>query len=699
MRLWVEESGSRLPPAHEGAQTLTLAADTCGRHIVTHPGAHGRGYSTVTVTILPNSNSSTGYQVSGPVSHSVALGSGNSGEGNNNMRTRSVFTAPTVAPVNMTASQSQVTAFKTSDFGFRDADPQDSLKEITITALPNSSHGTLMHGATPAATAVNAVIAEDDIDTLTFTPASGSASNTATFTFTATDTSGHASLATSDPATMRIVIGATLPVVTIDSVATDGAGDDLNFTLRRTGGDMTQALVAYAGVEQGFITSIEVEFDANAATGTGFQNYGGSTGTGLRPGTVLRLFVMSPDDPAILGTPGMYALGTGTARERTITIPANLPPRVKTNPPTFPDLHPGEAFSFDLSSYFEDPEGETLTFTKSLNGCPNPASRLVTTSGTNLVGGDSGAVPSDAALNTMPPCIIVVSDGYVPNNLEHSFTLNITAAPVVMPAKPTINFKANGFPTSLTRGQDVTVTFTRTGDDSASLVMGYQLNVGSKANSDKLTFAENSDEVELALDWDDDIASGAGGNLAVTILPSDDLALTFTPPFPGDYTVGTPNIMTVAIPAAPAANTKPTAVDDSFGISSDHTRSATLSGNVITGVAGTGLTTEGGATDIMLGADMDDGGVSNLRVTFVSAALSDGSLDPDGAQTPGSTGTTVTLTSAGQPDNQRNGRFHPPRRPAISSSSSFPRTKRAIAAGETGTIPPTASRTGQPRPA
>ena len=179
---------------------------------------------------------------------------------------------------------------------------------------------------------------------------------------------------------------------------------------------------------------------------------------------------------------------------------------------------------------------------------------------------------------------------------------------------PTINFKANGFPTSLTAGEDVTVTFTRTGDDSASLVMGYQLNVGSKANTVKLTFAENSDEVELALDWDDDIASGAGGNLAVTILPSDDFALSFTPPFPGDYTVGTPNTMTVAIPAA--SNMAPTAVADAYIIGEDiDVANSGTQRAIPSSLTGTTNVITGDSNNV--GADSDvDGMQADLRVTF-----------------------------------------------------------------------------------
>ena len=138
-----------------------------------------------------------------------------------------------------------------------------------------------------------------------------------------------------------------------------------------------------------------------------------------------------------------------------------------------------------------------------------------------------------------------VSGSYTIPGSGTALTRTLTlAAPV-----PEINFKPNTFPTTLTSGQDVTVTFTRTGDDSASLVTGYQFNVGAKAFTYKLTFAENSAEVSLTLGWDQalpnlegsNLSAGAGGNLAVTILASGDFALDFwSDPLPGNYTVGTP---------------------------------------------------------------------------------------------------------------------------------------------------------------
>ena len=132
----------------------------------------------------------------------------------------------------------------------------------------------------------------------------------------------------------------------------------------------------------------------------------------------------------------------------------------------------------------------------------------------------------------------------------------------------------------------------------------------------------------------------------------------------------------------------PVATADSFGISSDHTRSATLSGNVITGVVGTGLTTEGGATDIMLGADTYSGGmVSNLRVTLINSG---DTYEEDEAQSVTSSGTTLTF-SANQGSLAINDMgaftYTPPTGDFMFQYGAFPnRVSRVLNPGESNTI-------------
>ena len=184
-----------------------------------------------------------------------------------------------------------------------------------------------------------------------------------------------------------------------------------------------------------------------------------------------------------------------------------------------------------------------------------------------------------------------------------------------------------------------------------------------------------------------------GAKAIITVLAPDDPALASLAA-PGVYLPGVGDAVIsrgLTLVGPPAANTKPTAVADSFGISSDHTRTVTLSGNVITGVAGTGLTTEGGATDIMLGADSDDGGVSNLRVSSIQTGTTFSSSEAtrvfDVANSPSS---KIDFTS-GQGSLAMNAMGEFTYTPPTGDFEFFfgvspNRVKRAIAAGETATI-------------
>ena len=156
---------------------------------------------------------------------------------------------------------------------------------------------------------------------------------------------------------------------------------------------------------------------------------------------------------------------------------------------------------------------------------------------------------------------------------------------------------------------------------------------------------------------------------------------------PALFNSGSDGLITITVNGAATTNDAPTAVADSFGISSDHTRTVTLSGNVITGVAGTGLTTEGGATDIMLGADSDDGGVSNLRVTLINSG---DTYEEDEAQSVTSSGTTLTF-SANQGSLAINDMgaftYTPPTGDFMFQYGAFPnRVSRVLNPGESNTI-------------
>ena len=254
-----------------------------------------------------------------------------------------------------------------------------------------------------------------------------------------------------------------------------------------------------------------------------------------------------------------------TIADITITVDGtNDAPTLVAPQPTVTPGTVGQMYRLPLAQFFEDVDHATHRY--SIQGSTCGGFKV---SGTNLVGSDTtteGAIPAGTAANSPVSCTIRAIDGEVGHvSASLSVTVNAAAAPVV----PTINFKANSFPTTLTHGDDVTVTFTRTGDTSATLVVGYRVDVGTHFTSGVTTFAEDSDEAEATVDWDDDLAAGAGSeDLVVTLLAPNDIVLLFVQPRPGNYTVGSPNKMTVAIPAL-AANVPPVAVADPIPIGED----------------------------------------------------------------------------------------------------------------------------------
>ena len=101
----------------------------------------------------------------------------------------------------------------------------------------------------------------------------------------------------------------------------------------------------------------------------------------------------------------------------------------------------GMAYSQPLAGFFEDVDtDQTLTY--ALSGtCTG-----FEVSGNNLVGsGASGNIPSTVTTNTT--CMVTATDVNNATSPAASLAIDITAP---APTTPTINFKANSFPTSLT---------------------------------------------------------------------------------------------------------------------------------------------------------------------------------------------------------------------------------------------------------
>ncbi|WP_135078977.1 DUF4347 domain-containing protein [Terasakiella sp. SH-1] len=93
--------------------------------------------------------------------------------------------APTITAFSKSGTEGQTLSFVTSDFSSKFTDPEnDSMGNVTITALPNASHGTLSLNGT--AVSAGQVISVLDLPNLTFTPASNF-SGAATFNWQASD--------------------------------------------------------------------------------------------------------------------------------------------------------------------------------------------------------------------------------------------------------------------------------------------------------------------------------------------------------------------------------------------------------------------------------------------------------------------------------------------------------------------------------
>ena len=125
--------------------------------------------------------------------------------------------------------------FVADNFGYTDADTDDTLASITLTGLPvlmgtTTSAGTLRLGTTTLTAAnlsANATISAGDIGTLVFTPDNRSAGYTADITYTVTDSSGITASATSDPATMSIALTADNDDPTVTQAGNDLSRVDL----------------------------------------------------------------------------------------------------------------------------------------------------------------------------------------------------------------------------------------------------------------------------------------------------------------------------------------------------------------------------------------------------------------------------------------------------------------------------------------
>ena len=372
----------------------------------------------------------------------------------------------------------------------------------------------------------------------------------------------------------------------------------------------------------------------------------------------------------------------------------------------------GSAYSLSLDDYFTNPDSATLTFTIGTGTCTGFA-----ISGDELVGvGTSPAGSVTASANT--PCTITASDGTNTASMV-SFTIPVTVPVVNAPPVPVddpIAIDGDDASVAVTaRNMGVLANDTDDGDATKLVVTTFEQALSASGVYEGLSAntAGSALRINFLGTTTPDLTNGQkvadftlneNGTYTLALVDSvfDHLLVGETEVFYVLYVIrdeemaanafGNEGLITITVNgAAPAASTAPTAVADSFGISSTHTRSATLSGNVITGVAGTGLTTEGGATAIMLGADSDDGGVSNLRVSSIQAGATFDSSEAtrvfDVANSPSSKIDFISGQGSLAMNSMGEFTYTPPTGDFEFFFGVSPnRVKRAIAAGETGTI-------------
>ena len=137
-----------------------------------------------------------------------------------------VADAPAAGPLAVSTAEDTVLTFAAAGFTgvFSDADEGDSLKSVKVTSLPDAGHGELALSGT--AVTADQVIAQDDLGTLTFTPAADW-NGAAAFEFTVTDQTDKESAAAAATVTVTPVADAPAAGPTLGGEHGGGHGADL----------------------------------------------------------------------------------------------------------------------------------------------------------------------------------------------------------------------------------------------------------------------------------------------------------------------------------------------------------------------------------------------------------------------------------------------------------------------------------------
>ncbi len=151
--------------------------------------------------------------------------------------------APTTSNLTATIAEDNTHTFAAADFTFNDVDSGDTLQQVRIDTLPDSTDGSLALGTGTSATPVNPtqVIAVADIPTLVYTPVTN-VNGAATFTFSVSDGTDFSAT----PATATVTVTAVNDPPTISGLPdkTVVQGEDYSFTPR--GDDADDDTLEYA---------------------------------------------------------------------------------------------------------------------------------------------------------------------------------------------------------------------------------------------------------------------------------------------------------------------------------------------------------------------------------------------------------------------------------------------------------------------
>ena len=387
------------------------------------------------------------------------------------------------------------------------------------------------------------------------------------------------------------------------------------------------------------LRDLPVAFAAGSATATGRIAAGGLTingdgGAGQR----ITVTLLPPDHGAgthasklVAGSYTVPGSGDGLTRSYTYVAPGPQP----VDPvPTPRAAVQGSAYSLSLDDYFTNPDSATLTFTIGTGTCTGFA-----ISGDELVGvGTSPANSVTASANT--PCTITASDGTNTASMV-SFTIPVTVPAANAPPVPVddpIAIDGDDASVAVTaRNMGVLANDTDDGDATKLVVTNFEQALSASGVYEGLsaTTAGSALRILFLGTTTPDLTNGQkvadftlneNGTYTLALVDSvfDHLLVGETELFYVLYEIRdeemalnahrTEGLITITVNGAvPAPNAAPEAAADAYTISSDidaansgTRRVVFTAGNVITG----------DPNSANAGADMDDEGASNLRVTF-----------------------------------------------------------------------------------